>query len=418
MMKIRVIVILIAFLFVFSSNVWAGLHPGTDVDLIHENEETRGGGNTTPGSSSGSSSKSEAQKYLEELKKKHEGTAKQALKKRGEGLFGDGWYTSWYTSNDRTVIRFSATQKTAWSDTKIKYYRWQYKSFQASPEAIQQGKNPSGKMQYPSGRQERKIGATWTSPTRRITVRLFDDGTYKFTSRPYGDKITYETYTIRATIIYSDTYPSLVGEGWTYTSTIEKGRKHDQPIGREETHIAEGPGDVELGKDKELQTTSTWIFSRRYACTNDIKDNLTNKPYELEVTYILEANTTITEVLRPEHIITRYKNLGTMTVLPVAWKASKQGKNKVLVWAKFSHPKAAVPGKSPMIFRTRVKTKDGTHVVTEQIDVPVNTINLRFTDVPESETGEFYPIQGLTKFNNREFVKKQPPIYHANIFVP
>jgi len=180
-----------------------------------------------------------------------------------------------------------------------------------------------------------------------------------------------------------------------------------------------GPEPIEFPlKDETLQTTSTWIFSRRYACTNDIKDNLTNKPYELEVTYILEANTTITEVFRPDHLITRYKNLGTMVVTPVVWKVTKLANNKVMVWAKFSHPKAAVPGKSPMIFKVRVKTRDGTYIVTEQIDVPVNTFNLRFTNLPESERGEFYPIQGLTKFNNQEFVKEQPPIYHANIYVP
>jgi len=321
------------------------------------------------------------------------------------------------------------TTESTWSKNQVRYYKWQYTKFEPLPEALQKGLSIAGRMQQPPGGSLRPVGYTWTTPGRTTSVRLLDYCKYYFTSVPYGDKITYQTQTIKTEILgdilgngeISEEVKKKINEmggRWTESKTVEIAREKDVPVGKEQIHVAEGPGDVTVGKDKELQTTSTWIYSRRYACTNDIIDNLTDKPYELEVTYILEANTTITEVFRPDHLTTRYKNLGTMLVTPVSWKVTKLADNKVMVWAKFSHPKAAVPGKSPMIFRTRVKTKDGTHVVTEQIDVPVNTINLRFTDVPESETGEFYPIQGLTKFNNREFVKKQPPIYHANIFVP
>jgi hypothetical protein len=419
-MRTKVIIFLVS-LVVFINNITPALATdvgkGKDVSLIHE-EEQKGGGQPSTRQKQEKEEipiSSEAEEIV--------GAISDWAKNAKPGIT-----TKIFPRGIVVTIQKTTTEST-WSKNQVRYYRWQYTKYEPLPEALQKGLSAAGRMQQPPGGSLRPVGHTWTTPGRTTSVRLLDYCKYYFVSVPYGDRITYQTKQTQATILGSIATWDEIGEEvkkkinemggkWTESQTVETGREKDVPVGQTQTHVAEGPGDVELGKDKELQTTSTWIFSRRYACTNDIKDNLTNKPYELEVTYILEANTTITEVFRPEHIITRYKNLGTMTVLPVAWKVTKQGNNKVLVWAKFSHPKAAVPGKSPMIFRTRVKTKDGTHVVTEQIDVPVNTINLRFTDVPESETGEFYPIQGLTKFNNREFVKKQPPIYHANIFVP
>jgi len=418
-----ILLVLVAIFCISNSAYASDWKEGKDVSLIHE-EEQKGGqpSNRQKQEKEEIQISEEAEKIVSAISN----WAKNAKTGVITKLFDNGII----------VTIYKTTNESTWSQNQVKYYKWQYTKYEPLPEALQKGLSAAGQMQQPPGGSVRPLGYAWTTQGRTTSVRLLDYCRYYFSSTPYGDKVTYRTRQTQAIIHRSSCYilGDILGNGeiceevrrklsemggkWTERRTVETGREKDVPVGQTQPHVAEGPGDVELGKDKELQTTSTWIFSRRYACTNDIKDNLTNKPYELEVTYILEANTTITEVLRPEHIITRYKNLGTMTVLPVAWKASKQGKNKVLVWAKFSHPKAAVPGKSPMIFRTRVKTKDGTHVVTEQIDVPVNTINLRFTDVPESETGEFYPIQGLTKFNNREFVKKQPPIYHANIFVP
>lgn len=172
-------------------------------------------------------------------------------------------------------------------------------------------------------------------------------------------------------------------------------------------------------EEKNLQTTSRVIFSREYVYTDDIIDAITDKGFELEVIYDFTANTTIKEIFIPVHTITRYQNMGTMTITPVDWSWSFYDGNKsVRIWAKFKYPKAAVPGRSPMLFRVRVNTKDGTRVVSDQIDVPVNTLNGRFTDVPESETGELYPIKGLYKVNNREYLKDfGTTIYHA-IYVP
>lgn len=170
---------------------------------------------------------------------------------------------------------------------------------------------------------------------------------------------------------------------------------------------------------ENLQTNSRVIFSREYVYTDDIIDAITNKGFELEVIYDFTANTTIKSVSVPEHVITRYKNLGTMTIRPVEWKPVFYNGNKsVRIWARFKYPKAAVPGKSPMYFRVQVNTRDGVRTVGDQIDVPVNTLNGRFTDVPESETGELYPIKGLYKVNNREYLKDfGTTIYHA-IYVP
>jgi len=419
-MRAKVIIFLVS-LVVFINNITPALATdvgkGKDVSLIHEEEQKRGGQPSTKRKTE--KEEIPISKEAEEIVKAISDWAKNAQPGITTKIFPKGI----------VVTIQKTTSESTWSKNQIRYYRWMYTKYEPVPEALQKGLSIAGRMQQPPGGSLRPVGYTWTTPGRTTTVRLLDYCKYYFVSQPYGDKITYKTTQTQATILGAVAAWDEVGEEvkkkldemggkWTNTKTEEEKREKDVQIGKEQTHVAEGPGDVELGKDKELQTTSTWIFSRRYACTNDIKDNLTNKPYELEVTYILEANTTITEVFRPSHLTTRYKNLGTMLVTPVSWTVKKLADNKVMVWAKFSHPKAAVPGKSPMIFRTRVKTKDGTHVVTEQIDVPVNTINLRFTDVPESETGEFYPIQGLTKVNNREFVKKQPPIYHANIFVP
>lgn len=111
--------------------------------------------------------------------------------------------------------------------------------------------------------------------------------------------------------------------------------------------------------------------------------------------------------------------MGTMTITPVDWSwRFYNGNTSVRIWAKFRYPKAAVPGRSPMLFRVRVNTRDGTCVVSDQIDVPVNTLNGRFTDVPESETGELYPIKGLYKVNNREYLKNFGTINHAGIYIP
>jgi len=412
--------ILSVFIVIFSigNSVYAtSWKQGKDVSLIHEEGQKRGGQPSTKRKTE--KEEIPISKEAEEIVKAISDWAKNAQSGVTARLF----------NKNIIIVIYKTTTENIWSKNQIKYYKWQYTKYEPLPEALQKGLPAAGKIQQPPGGSVRPLGYAWTTQGRTTSVRLLDYCRYYFSSTPYGDKVTYRTRQTQTIILGDIVAQDKVGQEvkrklnemggkWTESQTVETGRQKDVPVGPTQTHVAEGPGDVTVGEDKELQTTSTWIFSRRYACTNDIKDNLTNKPYELEVTYILEANTTITEVFRPDHLITRYKNLGTMLVTPVSWTVKKLADNKVMVWAKFSHPKAAVPGKSPMIFRTRVKTKDGTHVVTEQIDVPVNTINLRFTDVPESETGEFYPIQGLTKFNNREFVKKQPPIYHANIFVP
>jgi len=170
---------------------------------------------------------------------------------------------------------------------------------------------------------------------------------------------------------------------------------------------------------ENLQTNSRVIFSREYVYTDDIIDAITNKGFELEVIYDFTANTTIKSVSVPEHVITRYKNLGTMTIRPVEWKPVFYNGNKsVRIWARFKYPKAAVPGKSPMYFRVQVNTRDGVRTVGDQIDVPVNTLNGRFTDVPESETGELYSIKGLNKVNNREYLKDFGTITYHAVYVP
>jgi len=124
------------------------------------------------------------------------------------------------------------------------------------------------------------------------------------------------------------------------------------------------------------------------------------------------------KVLPPTHTITRYLGNGTMTVAPREFRILQNSGRHIKLWAKFIYPKAGEPNKSPMTFPVVVKTKNkGNFTAFEKIDVPVNTFNLRFTDLPDSERGEFYPIKGLTG-NLGNYVKDFGTITYGGVLVP
>jgi hypothetical protein len=411
-----ILLVLVAIFCISNSAYASDWKEGKDVSLIHE-EEQKGGQPST---------KQKTEKEEIPISKEAEEIVRAISDWAQKAKTG---VTARMFDENIIIVIYKTTTESTWSKNQVRYYRWEYTKFEPLPEALQKGLSAAGRMQQPPGGSLRPVGYTWTTPGRTTSVRLLDYCRYYFSSTPYGDKVTYRTRQTQ-TIILGD----ILGNGeiseevkrklnemggkWTESQTVETGRQKDVPVGPTQTHVAEGPGDVEVGKDKELQTTSRVIFSREYVYTDDIIDAITDKGFELEVVYDFTANTTIKEIFIPVHIITRYQNMGTMTITPVDWSwRFYDGNKSVRIWAKFKYPKAAVPGRSPMLFRVRVNTKDGTRVVSDQIDVPVNTLNGRFTDVPESETGELYPIKGLYKVNNREYLKNFGAVNHAGIYV-
>jgi hypothetical protein len=411
-----ILLVLVAIFCISNSAYASDWKEGKDVSLIHE-EEQKGGQPSTK-------QKTEKEeipisKEAEEIVRAISDWAKNAKPGITTKIFPKGI----------VVTIQKTTSESTWSKNQVRYYKWQYTKFEPLPEALQKGLSIAGRMQQPPGGSLRPVGYTWTTTGRTTSVRLLDYCKYYFVSVPYGDRTTYKTKQTQATILGNIATWDEIGEEvrkkineiggkWTESQTVETGREKDVPVGPAQTHVAEGPGDVTVGEDV-LQTTSRVIFSREYVYTEDIIDAITDKGFELEVVYDFTANTTIKEIFIPVHTITRYKNMGTMTITPVDWSwRFYNGNTSVRIWAKFRYPKAAVPGRSPMLFRVRVNTRDGTCVVSDQIDVPVNTLNGRFTDVPESETGELYPIKGLYKVNNREYLKNFGTINHAGIYIP
>jgi hypothetical protein len=153
---------------------------------------------------------------------------------------------------------------------------------------------------------------------------------------------------------------------------------------------------------KNLTTTIGATFSRNYAYTQHCIDAKTNKPFELEVVFDITVNTKITSIGKPTQLITRYQNQGTMTISPVEYEILEGdvGTNHIKYRAKFVYPKASIPGKSTMTFPVTAWTLSGNYPLDPVIDVPVNTYNGRFTDLPDSERGKFYPIPYLVRNGN------------------
>lgn len=319
-------------------------------------------------------------------------------------------------------IKRTPTERTH-VEEKTLYWEWKVVS------------GPGSMTVHSSDRKVEQVGGIWRAG-QRVMASFSAAGTYTVQATEVREKTTTVTpvtiverrYFIKE---YIRTNPSTTSwnevrsyfrttRGEEYgTPTVKKDLIRRQPVTYTVRVIEPNKPGLLPPDSRNLQTTSRVIFSREYVYTDDIIDAITDKGFELEVIYDFTANTTIKEIFIPVHTITRYQNMGTMTITPVDWSWSFYNGNKsVRIWAKFKYPKAAVPGRSPMLFRVRVNTKDGTRVVSDQIDVPVNTLNGRFTDVPESETGELYPIKGLYKVNNREYLKDfGTTIYHA-IYVP
>jgi hypothetical protein len=245
-----------------------------------------------------------------------------------------------------------------------------------------------------------------------VTAYFSAKGDYMVISQQWGKDITTTTETQKQDLIIEHITYDLSGN-FIHTSEIVR-----QPvqIGSPVTTTTESepyvistehhpvripePGEYTIPEEHILKTKASAIFSRNYVYTERCTDAATNRPFELEVVYDFSCNTTITEILPPTHTITRYQGNGTMTITPKEFRIleGKEGENHVKIRAKFIYPKAAMPGKSPMKFTMKVKTqnKGDKYEVSEEIDVPVNTYNLRFTSLPDSERGKFYPIPGLS----------------------
>lgn len=328
----------------------------------------------------------------------------------------------------RQVVSRNTTKSTSTrTEDRTLYWNWRLKS------------GPGKMTVHRSTGSIKQVNSKMWQAGQRITVSFDKVGDYIVTSAQVKQTVKKITPVYKTTTTYLVTeyhevfasdgtllYPYMIRYYQTVTST-SYGRtqeEKEQPRELEEKEyrirVTEVPGPpIELPTEEYLETTSSVTFSRDYIYTEDVIDALTDKGFELDVVYEITANTTITEAVIPQHQITRYKNMGTMTVTPVSWSATRtNGGKTVRIQAKFKYPKAAVAGKSPMVFRIKVKDKNGkTWILGDNIDVPVNAISGRFTDVPESQTGQLYQVKGLTRINDRQYKKNYGTITYANIKV-
>ena len=328
----------------------------------------------------------------------------------------------------RQVVSSKTTKSTSTrTEDRTLYWNWRLKS------------GPGKMTVHRSTGSIKQVNSKMWQAGQRITVSFDKVGDYIVTSAQVKQRVKKITPVYKTTTTYLVTeyhevfasdgtllYPYMIRYYQTVTST-SYGRtqeEKEQPRELEEKEyrirVTEVPGPpIELPTEEYLETTSSVTFSRDYIYTEDVIDALTDKGFELDVVYEITANTTITEAVIPQHQITRYKNMGTMTVTPVSWSATRtNGGKTVRIQAKFKYPKAAVAGKSPMVFRIKVKDKNGkTWILGDNIDVPVNAISGRFTDVPESQTGQLYQVKGLTRINDRQYKKNYGTITYANIKV-
>ncbi len=328
----------------------------------------------------------------------------------------------------RQVVSRNTTKSTSTrTEDRTLYWNWRLKS------------GPGKMTVHRSTGSIKQVNSKMWQAGQRITVSFDKVGDYIVTSAQVKQRVKKITPVYKTTTTYLVTeyhevfasdgtllYPYMIRYYQTVTSTsygrTQEEKEQPRELGEKEHRIrvTEVPGPpIELPTEEYLETTSSVTFSRDYIYTEDVIDALTDKGFELDVVYEITANTTITEAVIPQHQITRYKNMGTMTVTPVSWSATRtNGGKTVRIQAKFKYPKAAVAGKSPMVFRIKVKDKNGkTWILGDNIDVPVNAISGRFTDVPESQTGQLYQVKGLTRINDRQYKKNYGTITYANIKV-
>lgn len=324
-----------------------------------------------------------------------------------------------------TIIEFIGENETPTERTSVKertlYWEWEVIS------------GPGSMTIHSSDMSVEQVGQEWRAG-QRITVSFSAAGTYQVRATEVRERTTTVTpvtiveRTYRITE-YIRTNPSDTGfnqtNSYIYTTT---GEKYGTPTQTKEivrrppvtytVRVLDPGKEGTLPPDKNLETTSRVIFSRQYVYTDDIIDAKTGEGFVLEVIYEFTANTTIRNV-SIEHIVTRYKNMGTMVVVPVEWKPVFYNNNKsVRIWAKFKYKKAGMKDFSPMLFNIDVDTTEGIRTVGDKIDVPVNTLNGRFTNLPESQTGDLYPINGVSKVNNQEYVRDFGTIIYHAIYVP
>jgi len=328
----------------------------------------------------------------------------------------------------RQVVSSNTTKSTSTrTEDRTLYWNWRLKS------------GPGKMTVHRSTGSIKQVNSKMWQAGQRITVSFDKVGDYIVTSAQVKQTVKKITPVYKTTTTYLVTeyhevfasdgtllYPYMIRYYQTVTSTsygrTQEEKKQPREL-KEKEHkirVTEVPGPpIELPTEEYLETTSSVTFSRDYIYTEDVIDALTDKGFELDVVYEITANTTITEAVIPQHQITRYKNMGTMTVTPVSWSTTRtNGGKTVRIQAKFKYPKAAVAGKSPMVFRIKVKDKNGkTWILGDNIDVPVNAISGRFTDVPESQTGQLYQVKGLTRINDRQYKKNYGTITYANIKV-
>ena len=328
----------------------------------------------------------------------------------------------------RQVVSSNTTKSTSTrTEDRTLYWNWRLKS------------GPGKMTVHRSTGSIKQVNSKMWQAGQRITVSFDKVGDYIVTSAQVKQTVKKITPVYKTTTTYLVTeyhevfasdgtllYPYMIRYYQTVTSTsygrTQEEKKQPREL-KEKEHkirVTEVPGPpIELPTEEYLETTSSVTFSRDYIYTEDVIDALTDKGFELDVVYEITANTTITEAVIPQHQITRYKNMGTMTVTPVSWSATRtNGGKTVRIQAKFKYPKAAVAGKSPMVFRIKVKDKNGkTWILGDNIDVPVNAISGRFTNVPESQTGQLYQVKGLTRINDRQYKKNYGTITYANIKV-
>lgn len=307
-------------------------------------------------------------------------------------------------------------------EEKTLYWEWEVVS------------GPGSMTVHSSDRKVEQVGGIWRAG-QRVVVSFSAAGTYTVRATEVREKTTTVTpvttverrYLIKE---YIRTNPSGTGfnqtNSYIYTTTGEEYGTPTQtkeivrrpPVTYTVRVLDPGKKGALPPLDKNLETTSRVIFSRQYVYTDDIIDAKTGEGFVLEVIYEFTANTTIRNV-SIEHIVTRYKNMGTMVVVPVEWKPVFYNNNKsVRIWAKFKYKKAGMKDFSPMLFNIDVDTTEGIRTVGDKIDVPVNTLNGRFTNLPESQTGDLYPINGVSKVNNQEYVRDFGTIIYHAIYVP
>ena len=389
-MKHISILLIIAVLLTWCAPAYAGeggqnSDENKTVDLIHNPSPGKSGNNSGSGSTPGQTERGSG------------GSA-------GQGSEGEGGQPE----ERELLLGYSDeyTEKTETVSTKTLYYKWYVQS------------GPGTMKITESNGPITQVGGAWHAGNA-VTAYLSAKGRYNIISEQWGESVTKTTVRTKHDLLIEHIKYNL-SEGGNFTHTSEIIRKPIEIAPPKVTEKSTGPyrmskqphpiympepGPVRI-PGKNLATTITVTFGRGYAYTERCIDAYTKKPFELELIFDLEANTPILSIGKPTQLITRYQNQGTMTVSPIAFQMmeGKEGDTHIRYWAKFRYPKASIPGGSPMSFPITVQTAEGPYDLGLNIDVPVNTYNARFTDLPDSERGEFYPIENLLQKSSFSFV--------------